>query len=73
MEAGEYNISLRSDSHNIIDSKAYTLENEVVYDESNTHEGDLTVAENKLQFAEGNVTYLSRKDSFANFEEAVKG
>ena len=73
LEAGEYNISLRSDSHNIIDSKAYTLENEVVYDESNTHEGDLTVAENKLQFAEGNVTYLSRKDSFANFEEAVKG
>lgn len=73
LEAGEYNISLRSDGHNIIDSKAYTLENEVVYDESNTHEGDLTVAENKLQFAEGNVTYLSRKDSFANFEEAVKG
>ena len=73
LEAGEYNISLRSDSHSIIDSKTYTLEDEVVYDESNTHEGDLTAAENKLQFAEGNVTYLSRKDGFANFEEAVKG
>lgn len=73
LEAGEYNISLRSDSHNIIDSRTYTLKDEVVYDESNTHEGDLTAAENKLQFAEGNVTYLSRKDRFANFEEAVKG
>ena len=72
LEEGDYVISLRSDSHNVIDTRTYTLEDEIVYDESNPHEGDLSAAENKLQFAEGNITYLSRKDGFSNFDEAVK-
>lgn len=72
LEEGEYEISLRSDSHNVIDSKVYTLEEEIVYDASNTHADDLVAAENRLEFAEGNVTYLSRANGFANFEEAKK-
>ena len=72
LEEGEYEISLRSDSHNVIDSEIYTIEDEIVYDESNTHAGDLVAAENRLDFAEGNVTYLSRENGFANYEEAVK-
>lgn len=36
------------------------------------HLDDVIAAENKLDFAEGNLTYLSRADGFANFEEAVK-
>ena len=43
-----------------------------MYDESNTHAGDLAAAENKLDFAEGNLTYLSRNNGFENYEEAVK-
>lgn len=72
LEAGEYEISLRSDSHSVIDAETYTVEENIVYDDSNTHADDLMAAENKLEFAEGNVTYLSRENGFANFAEAVK-
>lgn len=72
LEEGEYEISLRSDSHTMIDSEIYTLEEEIVYDESNPHAGDLVAAENKLDFAEGDLTYLSRANGFENYEEAVK-
>lgn len=72
LEEGIYEISLRADSHTVIDSKTYELQDKIVYDASNTHAGDLVAAENKLGFAEGNVTYLSREDGFANYEEAVK-
>lgn len=72
LEEGEYEISLRSDSHNVIDTKTYTLDKKIVYSESNTHADDLVAAENKLEFAEGNVTYLSRENGFANYEEAIK-
>ena len=43
-----------------------------IFDESNPHEDDLVAAGNKLDFAEGTVTYLSRADGFANYEDAVK-
>lgn len=72
LEAGDYEISLRSDSHNVIDSKVYSQEADIVYDESNTHSDDEIAAINRLEFAEGDVTYLSRRDGFANYEEAVK-
>lgn len=72
LEEGEYEVSLRSDSHTVIDSEIYTAEDDIVYGASNPHAGDLTAAENKLDFAEGNVTYLSRENGFANYEEAVK-
>lgn len=72
LEAGDYEISLRSDSHNVIDSKVYSQAADIVYDESNTHSDDEIAAINRLEFAEGDVTYLSRRDGFANYEEAVK-
>lgn len=72
LEAGDYEISLRADSHNVIDSKVYNQEADIVYDESNTHSDDEIAAINRLEFAEGDVTYLSRRDGFANYEEAVK-
>ena len=72
LEEGTYGISLRTDSHTIVDTKPYNQDSKIVYDQENPHSGDLTAAENKLDFAEGNSTYLSRKDGFANYEEAVK-
>lgn len=70
-EAGDYGISLRTDSHTIVDEKTYHMAETVVYDEADTHNGDLAVAENRFDFAEGDVTYLSRKDGFANYAEAT--
>lgn len=71
LEAGEYGISLRTDAHTVVAEDAYTVDEDVVYNESNLHNGDLEVADNKLEFAEGEITYLSRADGFANYAEAT--
>lgn len=71
LETGAYEISLRTDSHTVVDSQTYSVEETMVYDENDTHNGDLTVAENRFDFAEGDVTYLSRKDRFANYAQAT--
>lgn len=72
LEEGNYKISIRSDSHNIIDEKTYTVDKTIVYDESNPRSTDSITATNQFAHAEGNVTYLSRADGFANYEEATK-
>ena len=71
LEKGDYIISINSDSHNVIDSKTYTVASDIVYNESNPRSSDQTVATNEFDFAEGNVTYLSRADGFANYAEAT--
>lgn len=71
LEEGDYEISLRSDSHNIIDSRDYQVEDTIVYDESNKRDSDQTAAVNAFDFAEGEITYLSRADQFANLKEAT--
>ena len=71
LEKGDYVISINSDSHNVIDSKTYTVASDIVYNESNPRSSDQTVATNEFDFAEGNVTYLSRADGFANYAEAT--
>ena len=71
LEKGDYIISINSDSHNVIDSKTYTVESDIVYNESNPRSSDQTVATNEFDFAEGNLTYLSRADGFANYAEAT--
>ena len=55
----------------MIDSKTYTVASDIVYNESNPRSSDQTVATNEFDFAEGNVTYLSRADGFANYAEAT--
>lgn len=71
LEAGTYEISLRTDSHTVVDSQTYTVTNSVVYNESNLHNGDQVAAINRFGFAEGSVNYLSRRDGFANYAAAT--
>ena len=71
LEEGTYGISLRTDSHTVADSREYEVAETVVYDENRTHNGDLTAAENRFGFAEGEITYLSRADGFANYAQAT--
>lgn len=71
LEEGDYVISLRSDSHTVLDSKEYQVTETVVYEDGQTHNGDLMVAENRFDFVEGEITYLSRRDGFANYEQAT--
>ena len=71
LEAGDYEISINSDSHNKIATDTVTVGSTIVYDESNKRESDQVAATNQFGFAEGDVTYLSRADGFANYDEAT--
>lgn len=72
LEKGDYDISIQSDSHHMIDHKAITVKDTVTYDsDSNTHNDDKTVATNQFDDVVGDVTYLSRADHFANYKEAT--
>lgn len=71
LEDGDYEISLRSDSHTVIDSKTYQVSDMITYTGENKRSTDQAAAETAFAFAQGEVEYLSRADGFANFETAV--
>lgn len=71
LEAGEYSISVRSDSHTVIAEEKFTVDEDIKYD-TQKRESDNIAAVNQFQdYSAGNVTYLSRADGFANYEEAT--
>ena len=71
LEKGDYIISINSDSHTVLDQKTYTADADVVYKGENKRASDDTAATNVFEDAKGDVTYLSRADHFANYEEAT--
>ena len=71
LEKGDYVISINSDSHTVLDQKTYTADADVVYKGENKRASDDTAATNVFEDAKGDVTYLSRADHFANYEEAT--
>ena len=71
LEKGDYVISINSDSHTVLDQKTYTADKDVVYKGENKRTSDDTAATNVFEDAKGDVTYLSRADHFANYEEAT--
>lgn len=71
LEKGDYVISINSDSHTVLDQKTYTADKDVVYKGENKRGSDDTAATNVFEDAKGDVTYLSRADHFANYEEAT--
>lgn len=71
LETGDYTISVNADSHTELDSRVWTVADEIVYDGEDTHNGDLAAANNEFDDANGGLPYLSRADHFANYEEAT--
>ena len=73
LEKGDYVISLRSDAHTVIAEQTWSLDSTIIYDESATHNDDEAVATVQMSDAEGldYITYLSRADHFANYDEAT--
>ena len=71
LEKGDYVISINSDSHTVLDQKTYTADADVVYEGENKRASDNTAATNVFEDAKGDITYLSRADHFANYEEAT--
>ena len=71
LEAGEYTVSVRSDSHTVLDQANFTVDSDINYSE-NARTTDNVAATNQLNdYTAGNVTYLSRADGFANYAEAT--
>lgn len=71
LEAGDYILSVNRDSHTVIDQEVYTVSETIVYSGDNKRSSDQIAATNVFDEADGNVTYLSRADQFANLEEAT--
>ncbi|OZG60193.1 beta-glucosidase-related glycosidase [Bifidobacterium lemurum] len=72
LEAGDYVVSINSDSHTVIDEQTVNVAETITYDtEDNTHNGDEVVATNVFDDANGGLNYLSRADGFANYAEAT--
>ena len=71
LEAGTYTLSANADSHTVYDAKTFDVTAPVVYDQNNKRESDKIPAVNQFDYAAGDVTYLSRKDHFANYAAAT--
>ncbi|WEV67512.1 glycoside hydrolase family 3 C-terminal domain-containing protein [Bifidobacterium sp. ESL0769] len=71
LEKGDYDISINSDAHTAIDHQTVNIPSTITYNKSKTHAGDKTAATNQFDNAAGDVTYLSRKDHFANYQTAT--
>lgn len=70
LEAGEYTLSVRSDSHTVEDEETFTVEKDIDYSKEG-RESDLETAVNQFEeYSRGDFVQLSRKDGFANYEEA---
>lgn len=73
LEAGDYNINLCSDSHTVLDTYTAKVESDIIYDEENAgaRSTDTEAATNEFDYSAGDVTYLSRADKFANYDQAI--
>lgn len=71
LEAGDYVLSVNSDSHRILDQKVYPVSWTKVYDQENKRESDQIAAASVFDEAAGDVVYLSRADQFANLKKAI--
>lgn len=71
LEAGEYTISLRSDSHTVLESRTLTIEQDRIYNDENdgARSSDLIAAVNQFDYASfgENTNYLSRADWAGTF------
>ena len=71
LEAGEYGISIRTDSHNVIAEETFVVEEDIDYSQEGRSSDQVTANNQFEEYSEGTVEYLSRTDHFANYEQAV--
>ena len=71
LDKGSYEISINTDSHHKIDSRKFKVDKKQVCSGDNKRASDLITATNRFDYAAGEVTYLSRKDKFANYKAAT--
>lgn len=70
LEKGTYTISVRSDSHTVVAEETFEVKEDIDYS-TEGRSSDETVAVNQFEdYSRGDFVQLSRKDKFANYEEA---
>ena len=70
LEAGDYTLPIRSDSHTVLAEQAFTVSADIDY--SSGRSTDKIPAVNVFEdYARGDFEQLSRADGFANYETAV--
>ncbi len=62
LEAGDYEIKLMRNSHDVVDSVMYTAKETVTYGAENQRQSDFVAAVNRFDSVAGEVQYLSRAD-----------
>ena len=68
LEAGDYTISIRSDSHTVLAEETFTVDADIDYSKDK-RESDQIAAVNVFQdYARGNFEVLSRAGGFANYD-----
>ena len=71
LDAGEYAVSVRSDSHTVDDERAFTVDADIDYS-AEGRASDAEAAVNQFDYARGGFEQLSRADGFANYDAALR-
>lgn len=71
LDAGDYGISIRNDSHRIIEEQTMNVPSKIIYNESNPRSTDEVAAVNQFKEAKGDLKVLSRADGFSNYKEVT--
>lgn len=71
LEAGEYRLSVRSDSHTVLDEAPFYVDTDINYGAEGRASDDATAVNQFQEYSAGIVTYLSRADGFANYAAAT--
>ncbi|MBQ6362081.1 MAG: glycoside hydrolase family 3 C-terminal domain-containing protein [Lachnospiraceae bacterium] len=70
LEAGDYILSVRSDSHTVLAEETFTVDADVIY--SDGRPSDKVAVTNQFQdYSRGDFEQLSRADKFANYAAAT--
>ncbi len=71
LEAGEYSLSVRADAHTVLDEETFTVASDIDYSQTG-RASDNTAAVNRFEdYSTAGITFLSRKDGFANYDTAT--
>ena len=71
LEAGEYTISVRSDSHTVLSEAKFTVDADIDYSVDGRPSDKVPATNRFTDYAKGEATYLSRAGAFANYAEAT--
>lgn len=70
LEAGEYAISVRSDSHTVVAEETFTVEEDIDYSKDGRSTDETTAVNVFNDYTRGNFVELSRADGFKNAGES---